>query len=208
MGDTARPALVVGLTGGIASGKSAVAECFRRLKVAVIDTDALAREVVVPGHPALKDVVHAFGRDMLKGDGTLNRQRMRAQVFTDEAARHRLEAILHPWIGALMAARLAAVAEQPYCVVVIPLLVEAGWAARVDRVLVVDADAGDQLQRLMRRDGVDESLARAMLAAQVSRESRLAVADDVLDNSGSLKELGHLVAQLHERYVALSQSLS
>jgi len=195
--------LRIGLTGGIASGKSAVAGAFARLGVPIIDTDRLAREVVEPGRPALAAVVAEFGPEILGPDGRLDRRRLRALVFADAGRRRRLEAILHPAIRAAMAAEIAAVAA-PYVVVAIPLLVESGQRSEFDRVLVVDCPPETQFARLVERDRETPEGARAILAAQAGREARLAAADDVLENTGSLADLDLAVRQLHERYLALA----
>jgi dephospho-CoA kinase len=197
------PALRVGLTGGIASGKSAVEAAFARLGVPVVDTDRIAREVVEPGTPALAAVVAAMGQEVLAADGRLDRRRLRGLVFADAARRRRLEAILHPAIRAAVAARVAAV-TAPYVVVAIPLLVETNARTTVDRVLVVDCRPETQLARLVARDGETEAGARAILAAQASREARLAAADDVIDNEGTPAELDAQVAALDARYRALA----
>jgi dephospho-CoA kinase len=193
----------VGLTGGIASGKSAAAAAFARRGVPVIDTDQLAREVAEPGQPALAAVVAEFGADLLGQDGRLDRRRLRALVFADAARRKRLEAILHPAIRAALAARIASV-TAPYVVIAIPLLVESGLGDSVERVLAVDCPPALQLARLTARDGETGTAAAAILAAQASREQRLAAADDVLDNTGTLAALEAQVGALHERYLALA----
>ncbi|MEO0422074.1 MAG: dephospho-CoA kinase [Pseudomonadota bacterium] len=203
--DTAAPALKVGITGGIASGKTAVSDRFAKLGVPVIDTDLLAREVVEPNTEGLRQVVEAFGEAILRADGALDRPALRDLVFADEAARRRLEGILHPLIWQAAAARIQAV-RTPYCVVVIPLLAEGGARKRVDRVLLVDCDPATQLERLMRRDGATEAAARRILAAQATREARLAIADDVIVNDGDLPYLDMEVARLHERYSALARA--
>ncbi|MBS0375455.1 MAG: dephospho-CoA kinase [Proteobacteria bacterium] len=195
--------LRIGLTGGIASGKTAVAAAFARRGVPVIDTDQLAREVVEPGRPALAAVVAAFGAGVLGADGRLDRRQLRAIVFADAARRRELEAILHPAIRAAMAEAVAGL-RAPYVVLAIPLLVETGGRDPVDRVLVVDCPPELQVARLMARDGETVDAARAILAAQASREARLAAADDVIDNHGTLEALEAAVAQLHERYLALA----
>lgn len=193
----------IGLTGGIASGKSAVAGAFERLGVPTIDTDRLAREVVEPGQPAFDAVVAAFGPEVVGADGRLDRRALRARVFADAAVRHRLEAILHPAIRAATAAAVATV-SAPYVVIAIPLLVETGQRAAFDRVLVVDCPPDVQLARLRERDAESAAGAAAILAAQASRESRLAAADDVIDNSGSLAALEAAVRSLHGRYLTLA----
>ena len=191
----------VGLTGGIASGKSVVAAAFERLGAPVIDTDALAREVVEPNSSGLAAVVARFGSSMLQADGTLNRRALRDLIFADAGARRDLEGLLHPRIHALLAERVAAV-RYPYCLLAIPLLVEGNGRIPVDRVLVVDCPVETQMARLLQRDGETVSGARAILAAQATREARLARADDVIDNSGPLDGLDAAVRRLHEQYLA------
>src|SRR5690606_20981910 len=166
--------LTIGLTGGIASGKSTVAELFAALGVPVIDTDVIAREVVEPGEPGLAAIRDAFGAEVLTPDGRLDRRRLREIVFADAAKRRRLESILHPLIRERTLARLAAVRNAPYAIVVVPLLVETDFGKLVDRVLVVDVPVDAQLERLASRDGIDRAAAEAMVAAQASRETRLA----------------------------------
>jgi dephospho-CoA kinase len=190
----------VGLTGGIASGKSVVASAFERLGVPVIDTDGLAREVVLPGTLGLSAVAERFGPSVLQPDGTLDRRALRGLIFSDPVARRDLEGLLHPRIQALLAQRVADV-THPYCVLAIPLLVEGGGRIPVDRVLVVDCPRETQLARLLRRDGETLAGAEAILAAQATREARLARADDVIDNSGPLTALDGTVGRLHEQYL-------
>ncbi len=195
--------LRIGLTGGIASGKSTVARLFAEQGVPVIDLDQVAREVVEPGEPALADIVGAFGAEVLDAEGRLDRARLRARVFHDPPARKRLEALLHPRILEA-AVRHAATAGGPYQVIVAPLLVEFGLTGWVDRVLVVDCPAEAQLARLLARDGGDETLARAILATQASREQRLAVANDVVVNDGPPARLPGAVAKLDALYRKLA----
>jgi dephospho-CoA kinase len=194
-----RPRLRIGLTGGIASGKSTVAERFRELGVPVIDADEAARAVVAPGRPGLAQVVEQFGAAILGRSGELDRRALRERIFADAEARGRLEALLHPLIRTEMA-RLADAARGPYLVMAIPLLVEGGSRADLDRILVVDLDESTQLARIVSRDGVSEAQARAILAAQASRAERLAKADDILENSGSIDELRRGVDLLDRRY--------
>src|SRR5260370_16217972 len=196
--------LRIGLTGGIASGKSTVAQRFAELGVPVIDADESARIVVAPGSPGLAQVVAKFGENVLTADGALDRRSLRDLIFSDPGRRRELEAILHPLIRADMEHR-ASVASGPYLVMAIPLLIESGGSDRVDRVLVVDVDEELQLKRLMERDGGTRAQAKAILAAQASRATRLQVADDVLPNVGSLSELRHGVDQLHQRYVDMAR---
>ncbi len=192
-------ALRVGLTGGIASGKSAVADRLAAHGIEIVDADHVAREVVEPGQPALVEVVGRFGREVLDSAGRLDRAALRRKVFDDPAERRALEAILHPRIRALLRTRAEA-AVGPYCVVAVPLLVESGsdygW---LDCVVVVDVAESVQLQRLIARDGHPEPLARAMIGAQASREQRLARADEVVRNDGTLAELHAAVDRLHAR---------
>jgi dephospho-CoA kinase len=194
--------LRVGLTGGIASGKTTVALRFKELGVPVVDADEIAHALVAPGQPGLAEVVAKFGTEVLKADGQLDRRNLRNLIFDNPPMRKELEAILHPLIRAEMEARAAA-AQGPYVVLAIPLLVEGGNTARVDRILVVDVAEDQQLQRVMSRDSTTLEQARAILAAQASRETRLQIADDVLQNHAGIAELRHAVDTLHERYLLL-----
>lgn len=194
-----RGKLCVGLTGGIASGKTTVADLLGQLGANVVDTDEIAREVVMPGKAGLAAIVHAFGADILDESGALDRSQMRRRVFADPKARRRLESILHPLIREEMWRRVDK-SENRVQILVIPLLVESGLAALVDRVLVVDCPRQVQLQRLLQRDGETPEQAERILAAQASREARLAVADDVIDNSGSLAHLQQATADIYQRY--------
>ena len=193
----------VALTGGIASGKSTVAELFAALGVPVIDTDVIARQVVEPGQPALAQVVAAFGEGVLDASGGLDRRRMRERIFADPGARHRLEAILHPVIRAEMA-RQSLAAAGPYQVLVIPLLTEGGRRDHVDRVLLVDAPEELQVRRLVTRDGVTHEQAQASLNAQAARAERLALADDVIQNTADVDELRKAVVALDGKYRRLA----
>jgi dephospho-CoA kinase len=200
------PRLRIGLTGGIASGKSTVTQRFAELGVPVIDADVAARNVVEPGKPGLEQVVRRFGPSLLDADGNLDRRALRALIFKDPASRQALDAILHPLIRGDME-RQAATAQGPYLVMAIPLLIEGGQAReRVHRVLVVDADEAAQVQRVVARDGSSETQARAILASQASREARLSAADDVLRNSGTVADLRQAVDRLHEKYLHLAQT--
>lgn len=190
----------IGLTGGIASGKSTVADMFAALGVPVIDTDVIAREIVAPGQPALAEIVAAFGADLLGPDGSLDRRALRARVFADPADRHRLEGILHPRIRN-RTLELAAAAGGPYQVIVVPLLVESGFDRQVDEVVVVDCPEAEQRRRLMTRDGETAQQVSRMLAAQVGRAARIASADTVIDNSGDLRATRAQVQALHQRYL-------
>jgi dephospho-CoA kinase len=200
--------LRIGLTGGIASGKSTVTQRFAELGVPVIDADVASRSVVEPGRPGLAQVVQRFGAGVLDERGGLDRRALRNLVFKDSSLRQALDAILHPLIRAEMEHEAEA-AKGPYVVMAIPLLVEGGsYAKRVDRVLVVDAEETLQIQRLQARDGSSAEQARAILASQASRAARLAAADDVLSNTGTVAELRQAVDRLHEQYLQLAQTSS
>lgn len=194
----------VALTGGIASGKSEVARRFAALGAGIADADVIARDLVRPGMPALREIAAAFGADMLLEDGSLDRAAMRALIFGDAAAKARLESILHPRVRAVLR-RHADETDAPYAMLVIPLLVETGAYGWVDRVLVVDAPRERRIARLVARDRIGRPLAEAMIDAQATRERRLAAADDVIENGGGPDLLDAAVAALHERYLALAR---
>ena len=194
--------LRVGLTGGIATGKSTVAVLFAQLGAAIVDTDVIAREVVAPGEPGLEAVIAHFGTTILTARGELDRAALRRIVFADAERRRALEAILHPLIRA-RTLRAFERLDAPYALIVVPLLLETGFAELVDRILVVDCPEAVQHERLMRRDAADAREADAILAAQLDREARLTRADDVIDNGGSLAATRAQVATLHARYVDL-----
>ena len=196
----------IGLTGGIASGKSALEKAFAKQGVVVTDADLLAREVVAPGEPALAAVVERFGRDVLQADGQLDRAALRGRVFGDPDQRRALEAILHPAIRARLEA-ICRAAPGPYAIATVPLLTEGGGRAAypwLHRILVVDTPAAVQKARLMQRDGIDATLADQMMAAQASRAERLALADDIVVNDGDIHHLQHAADALHLRYLALA----
>jgi dephospho-CoA kinase len=194
----------VGLTGGIASGKSTVTRLFEALGVPIIDTDLLAREVVAPGEPLLARIAARFGPGVLAADGSLDRAALRAIVFAEAAARADLEQLTHPAIRARLEAR-SAVLGGPYQVLVIPLLVETGGRTPMDRVLVVDCSEALQIRRLQARDGTPLEQARQILAAQATREARLAMANDVIVNEGDLAAVRDRVASLHATYISLAR---
>jgi dephospho-CoA kinase len=204
---------VVGLTGGVASGKSALAREFAALGVVVADADVAARAALAPGSGGLAEVVESFGPGVLAADGSLDRAAMRRRVFADDGARARLEAIVHPRVRAALRAACAAAAGA-YAIAMIPLLAEACaqpaagcWRTAypwLDRVLVVDTPEAVQLGRLLRRDGVDEALARRMIAAQATRAARLAIADDVVVNDGPVERLAGAALALDRRYRTLA----
>ncbi|MBS0382562.1 MAG: dephospho-CoA kinase [Proteobacteria bacterium] len=197
---------VVALTGGVASGKSAVARRFQAHGIRVYDADVAAREVVAPNSAALAEIEFVFGAGMLQADGSLDRRAMRERVFADPAARRKLEAIIHPRVRAWLQ-RHVGMDRGPYCMLAIPLLAEnRGEYAWVDRVLLVDTPESIQIERLMQRDGVTRDHAERMLAAQATRAQRLAIADDVIANDGKESALDAKVAALHARYLELARS--
>jgi len=199
---------IIGLTGGVASGKSEVARRFEALGVVVADADLAAREAVAIGSEGLAEVVSVFGADMLDANGALDRAAMRQHVFADEAARKRLEAIVHPRVRTMLRTACEN-ALGPYAVAAIPLLAEGGGRRAypwLDRILAIDVPRELQLARLVRRDGIDDALAEKMLATQATRGQRLAIADDVIVNEGSLDALDAQVAALDARYRELAQA--
>lgn len=201
--DKAGRPLRIGLTGGIASGKSTVADMFAELGAPIIDTDVIAREVVEPGGAALEEIRHEFGDAVIAEDGSLDRALLRRIVFADEVARGRLESILHPRIQKA-AFDQANAAGGKYQVIVVPLLTESPIRDFVDRVLVVDCDEDTQIRRLMARDGESEGQARRILAAQASRDDRLAIADDVVHNDHDVDDTQSQVDRLHRNYIAMT----
>jgi len=199
--------LKIGLTGGICSGKSTVAEIFSRLGVPVIDMDVIARQLVTPGSPALAEITETFGPDILNPDGSLNRQRLRQRIFASDIERKQLEAILHPRIRAETERQLSEL-RAPYCIVVIPLLAETGQRSLIDRVLVVDAPESLQLERLVARDHITPADAQKILDSQASRQARLDIADEVIRNEGDQARLENQVRQLHAKYARLAETPS
>lgn len=197
--------LRIGLTGGIACGKSMVSSEFSALHVPVIDADIIARQLVEPGQPALDEIIQAFGRGFITPSDQLDREKLREHIFTHPDARKQLEAILHPRIASRMQSECDRL-DAPYCILVIPLLVEAGQQHLVDRILVVDCPPSVQRDRLRQRDGVPPDQISAILESQLDRETRLSAADDVLSNDVSPEQLRRQVRQLHERYLSMSQS--
>ena len=196
---------VVGLTGGIGSGKSAAADEFARLGATVVDTDAIAHELTGKGGAAVAGIEKLFGGGFLDGSGGMNRKKMRDHVFADPAAKRSLEALLHPMIREESARRIAA-ATGPYVVHVVPLLVESpDYRRRVDRVLVVDCPEQTQLERVRARSALSEDEVRRIMGSQVPRAERLAAADDVIDNGGSRDALRTQVAALHQKYLQFSR---
>lgn len=197
---------VIALTGGIAAGKSTVEQRFKAHGIHVYDADQAAREVIEPGTDGLAQIIEAFGHEVIGADGRLDRPAMRQRIFADREARHTLEAIVHPRVR-LWLQQHALADTGPYCMLAIPLLAEhVGHYRWADRILVVDVDEATQMRRLMARDDIDEPLARRILASQATREQRLAIANDVIDNHGDPSALDAQVAALHERYLTLAAS--
>jgi dephospho-CoA kinase len=196
--------LRIGLTGGIASGKSAASDCFASLGVPVIDTDLISRELVQPGTQGLQEVIENFGESILDETGKLDRVRLRAIVFASDDKRQLLEDILHPAIRNRVEELVAEITQAPYVIIVIPLLFETRYPIPVDRVLLVDVNEDLQLERLIQRDNLDREQARAMLRAQTTRQQRLQMADDIIRNNGSIEELHAQLRTLHHDYLVMA----
>ncbi len=199
--------LVVALTGGIGSGKTTACRLFETLGTPIIDADLIARSLVEPGEPALDEITQQFGSSVLTTKGTLDRKRVRQLIFSDREKRHLLESILHPRIRREMVRRIAEL-TTPYCIVAIPLLVESGQIEIADRVLVIDTTESEQLQRVIERDEQAKEAVAAIISSQASRAARLALADDIIDNSG---DIGHLQAQVesyHQKYLSIAKNRS
>ena len=197
--------LTIGLTGGIGSGKTQVSDYFAERGVPVIDTDIIARELVTPGQPALAEIVAAFGRDILTPQGSLDRSALRQRIFTRPDERQQLENILHPRIHNEVKQRINAM-TAPWCIIVIPLLLETGQQDFVQRILLVDAPAELQLSRTVIRDNVDANEVEKIIASQASRQSRLDAADDLIVNDGSLEQLRQQVEKTYQLYNQLTGS--
>lgn len=196
--------LIIGLTGGIASGKTTVANLFQEhFSIDIVDADIIARQVVEVGTPGLSAVIEHFGEDILQDDGQLNRSALRERIFADPIEKQWLNANLHPLINQQMAEQLQLV-TSPYGLLVVPLLIENQLQSMVDRVLVVDVDEQTQISRTMARDKVNEQQARAILAAQATRAERLAMADDVIKNGAKNRQLLPKITELHQKYLAMS----
>jgi dephospho-CoA kinase len=193
----------VGLTGGIASGKTTVANCFAELGVAIIDTDVIARQVVMPGEPALEEIRLRFGNSVINGSGELDRAEMRKLIFSDDAVRLALESILHPRIGA-ETRRQSDAADSGYQIIVVPLLVGSPLLQFVDRVIVVDCDEDTQIERLLARDAETIQQARKIIATQSSRDERLAIADDIISSNQSLAQMKRQVVLMDRKYRELA----
>jgi dephospho-CoA kinase len=204
--------MIIGLTGGIGSGKSAAAACFSELGVPVIDTDRIAHELTAAGQPVLQEIAGIFGAEILNPDGTLNRAALRARVFAHPEERHQLEAILHPRIRERVTALVAQHAGSPYQIVVVPLLFEAnGYVELIDRSLIIDCDESLQIARTMQRSNLSEQEVLAIMNAQISRAQRLARADDIITNDGNLDDLREKIKEQHQKYIntcTVSESIS
>jgi dephospho-CoA kinase len=197
--------LRVGLTGGIGSGKSTVASLLAMRGVPVIDTDEIARRLTEPGEGAHDEIIRSFGKAILDENKKIDRDKLREQVFENINERHRLEAILHPRIREAIGRKLPEL-DSPYCIIVVPLLVESGFIDLIDRVLVVDVSESTQIQRTMARSGLNEVEIRKIISAQATRAQRLQKADDVIDNNGDRKRLEAEVERLHQWYLALAMT--
>jgi len=197
--------LVVGITGGIGSGKSAVTRCFEQRGITVVDADVVARLIVEPGTPALAAIATHFGNAILQPDGSLDRAALRNRVFSNDDERRWLEQLTHPLIGEKILVQINA-SRSPYTILGSPLLLDTSQKALVDYVVVVDVPETMQLQRTMQRDGNDEAQVRRIMAAQMSRADRLERADIVIDNSGSLEELDSLVDELHKEFLLRAET--
>ena len=196
---------VVGLTGGIGSGKSTVAGMFAALEIDLIDADVAAREVVAPGTPALAEIVEHFGPDILMADGSLDRRGLRRIIFHQRQEKHWLETLLHPLIRRWLTQQISD-RRSAYCLLISPLLLETGQAEMVDRILVVDVSVETQIARTLARDGGEESTVRAIIASQIGRNQRLEHGDDIIDNDLPLQTLRQRVETLHQQYLAMAKA--
>jgi dephospho-CoA kinase len=197
--------LVIGLTGGIGSGKSTVADLFSLYGIAVIDADQITRELSAPGGDAYDEIIREFGAAILREDKTIDRALIRDIVFTDWDKLDLLEQILHPLVRKRIAFKVSEVCS-PYCIVIVPLLVESGMTGQFDRILVIDCEPEFQLSRASSRDGVSRDQIRQIMSQQVDRQTRLAAANDIISNNGDIESLKHQVNELHQRYLALANS--
>ncbi|WP_153111755.1 dephospho-CoA kinase [Propionivibrio limicola] len=201
--------LIIGLTGGIGSGKSTAADLFAMLGAKVVDTDGIAHELTAAGGAAMPEIIRTFGAGIAQADGSLDRAAMRRLCFSDPGAKRQLEAILHPMIRRESAARCQAADNAPYVLLVVPLLVESGaYRAQTDRTVVVDCEESVQIERVMARSGLSADEVRAIMATQATRADRLAAADDVLTNNDGKAALQAQVERLHQRYLALAAGRS
>ena len=196
--------LIIGLTGGIGSGKSTVTKLFSSYGVPIIDADTIARRVTAPGKPALREICALFGEEIVDDNGQLKRKQLRKIIFSDRQKREQLEAILHPLIQQRMLEQAAMESHRAaYAILSIPLLLESGWQHLLDRILVIDVNERSQLQRTMQRDNIDKKTAQTIINTQINRQDRLLAADDIIDNEGSIDELQQQVQQLHQKYQQL-----
>jgi len=201
--------LKIGLTGGIGAGKTVVSDYFQHLGVAVLDTDIIAREVVQPGSEVLQQLAQCFGNDILNPAGALQRERLRAKVFSDPTKKQTMEDIIHPAIRQRLLQQLetlASAATSPYCIIVIPLLLEKNWQALVDRVLLVLAPEQEKIKRIKARQEISHDEIQQIMLAQASDDQRRAIADDILDNDGNIEQLHRQIDTLHQRYLRLVHS--
>ena len=196
---------VVGLTGGIGSGKSTVAGMFAALEIDLIDADVAAREVVAPGTTALAEIVEHFGPDILMADGSLDRRKLRRVIFHQEQEKHWLETLLHPLIRRWLTQQISD-RRSTYCLLISPLLLETGQAEMVDRILVVDVSVETQISRTLARDGGEERTVRAIIAAQIGRSQRLEHGDDIIDNELPVRSLRQRVEKLHQQYLTMAKA--
>lgn len=195
--------LKIGLTGGIGCGKTIIADLFRKLSVPVIDADQIAHQLVAKGQFALDRIEQEFGTDILKQDGTLNRQKLKEIIFSDADQKQKLESILHPLVYQSIQAKLDQL-NTPYCIICIPLLFETNMAGFVDRVLVVDCPVETQIERVVKRDNLSVEIIQSIIDSQVTRAFRTAKADDLIDNSETDNTLAERVKKLHNLYISLS----
>ncbi len=196
--------LKIGLTGGIGSGKTSVTNLFAELGVTIIDMDILAREVVLPGQPALRDIKKTFGEQICDKNDELNRKKLRDIIFAEPDKRQQLEAIIHPRIREQAQAVINKL-NTPYCIIVIPLLFETGRQDTIDRILLVDTSIEAQIQRTMARDSISEDYVKNIIATQVDRQTRLKHADDIINNTGEISDLKAQIKHLHKHYLELSR---
>jgi dephospho-CoA kinase len=199
--------LKVGLTGGIASGKSTVSQLFSVLGIEIIDADLIARQLVAPNQPCLEKITQAFGKQILLNNGELDRLQLRQLIFSNPDAKHQLEAILHPKIRQQLLIQ-SDNSSSPYCILSVPLLVEAKMTSLVNRILILEIDPDEQLKRLCQRDNISHSRAMDIVAAQSSPQQRTSVADDVIINNNSPSELNTVVENMHKKYLNLAKTIS
>ena len=195
--------MVIGLTGGIGSGKSTAANIFAGLGVCVVDTDQIARDIVMPGQPALNEIVEAFGKDLLNPDESLNRSKLKQIIFNNNESRKKLESILHPRIKKHMQ-QMTSQCRTAYCVAIIPLLVEQNWQDMVDRVLLIDTPQKLQIKRVRERDNLDDKMILSIIGSQANRDAKIAASDDIVVNDQDTENLKRQLTDLHQRYLLLA----